>query len=274
MLKPKLLTRRTAEIGTTTALLVAIPVLVVGVAAGVYFIFFHITKSDYARVAKKSANLVLLYNTLEDTSDKHSKATWKDGITDEALEQMAGAYKDADQAYRNATIDLSHERALKNTDIKRTYEVFDTKNQIYIHNKTSMYEARSQVRQVALLCSPENITGYHLGDSKYSIDDYDYDSGLGKCASAVKKLSTTKNPDLIKLGVESAEYFDGMREAYMKLDETHSQREMNIYLDSYSNNLAKLAKIFNFQKIHESQSALSPAAELNSLAQVASSLSK
>lgn len=251
--------------------LLLVLLLVIG-GSVIYFAFFHIYRSDYARALTQVNQTITKYNNLLEARDT---AVGQVGDTNELFDESMDNYHEAFNSYIDAITAVSEERALHDSAVNQSYQMLSQKSALFEEFIEEQLALAPVVHEVATSCSASAPSQLNTSDLGKIVEVYD--AAMNPCVVAMKQLSETDDEAAAKRGKDAIAYFDvtrkhavAMQEAYKAGNRSGFESEYNTFLDQ----LADYKTTIQVADLLDINKEVIPTTQLNDLARVISSRQK
>lgn len=253
-------------------ILLALIVVTVTVALGVYFAIFHVYKSNYQHTLRQVNQAITSYNTLLSARDT---AIAQIGASDKSFSDSMATYKQEYDTYDANVRAISSERSLRDDMVNASYDQLVKKNDKFDLFIASQFDILHLVHRVTIDCSDTSLNKLNTSDLGKLVSVYD--TATTACVAGMQSLSKSKDSDAAKTGLEAVNYFAGMRKHVVAMQDAYTAGNRSTFESEYN---AFLEEVANYKPRTQVSDLLSidkslvPTTELNQLAVVVNARQK
>lgn len=244
---------------------VGLVLVIVGVVLALT-VFNGPTKADYVQANGTVNDAIDAYN---DAGDKFA-TYFTDVMTgSSSTSSSKSSFESAYSAYKDKISTLKDEKALKNSDVKKAYDTFATKNDDFVTFIDGFQSSADTLINMKDSCSYENASA--IGDYSSKTLVSAYDAALGQCIEDLETVSKSQNKPLAEYASKLLDLYNKQRELFAELETANKSGDISAQYDARSNIVDQASdfdSLDSYTSITDKLDTTEPKVELQALGDV------
>ncbi len=236
------------------------------IAAVIYFAVFYVSKDHFKAAASQTSSVKVVLNKLDSASTDYGDAVTDADATDSEISSEKGDYEKAVDEYKASVKQLDGERALRDSEAKRLYDAFATKNREYMDYNDTMAASVPTLRTMTKKCDSGALG--EVDSSKLDQLVSQYDAAISECKTAIADLTKAQNSDAAKVGKAVEGALAKMRAAVVDMQAAYKANDESAFVRAYSK-ISEISQEFSsssdMQAVKNHEKELNPGEALTKL---------
>lgn len=202
------------------------------IGLAVWLTVFSVTKDDYKKANTAIEDARTAYNTTGDKVDDYMSELMSSYSTESEIDSAKSDFDKAYSDYKTKVAAIKDEKAMRDGDVKKSYEEFESQNKRFTETIDGLMEIAPTLKDAQKECVSSNISST-ISSATPDTLLAKFDEAMEGCKEVAVKMSESKLEPIADYGKKAVTGMEKMRTYIEKMQSAAQANDRNAFQDAY-----------------------------------------